>query len=74
MTQNDTSTPDTERTPELPKGISVFQPQGREIQVLRTPDGETFAMEPERAYDLGRLLVARTEQYVEPGTDQENDR
>lgn len=63
---------DTEHPPELPPGISVFEPQKAAYLVLRTPDG-TYKMEPERARDLGRLLLARTECYIEPDPDRNED-
>lgn len=53
-------------SPELPRGMSVFEPQGAdgEFLVLRTPDGETHKIETERAHDLGQLLIARTRRKV----------
>ena len=55
---------ETDRPPELPVGLSVFTPQGTDTPVLRTPDGN-YRMDPERARDLGRLLLARTEPETE---------
>lgn len=63
------STNDSDRIPILPDGISVFEPEGGDCLVLRTQDG-TYAMEPERARDLARLLLARTERYVDTGKDR----
>lgn len=61
---------ESERPPRLPLGISVFEPQGSDWLVLRTPDG-TYRMEAERARDLARLLFARTECYIDADSDRQ---